>query len=512
MPSNSIYEKVGGVSPSRSLFDLSYRKKFTADMGQLIPIMCDEMVPGDKFDVSAEVVIRFAPLVAPIMHEVNCFVHYFFVPYRLLWSSWEDFITGGVDGTLTPTLPTWSPTIPAGCAEGSLWDYLGLPTALAGYVGAEPLDFIRSSYNLIYNEYYRDQQLTTAVALTNETILNRAWEKDYFTSALPWQQRGTAPALPIAITGSSSAVWTAATFPLTAAATRSNLSVNNATSPDNTIRGDVGFSAAGQANAINAFNANTVAGSNFTAASFDISTLRLAFQVQKWLERNARSGARYTEFLKAHFNVAPSDSRLQRPEYCGGTKSPVIISEVLNTAGVTGSAPQGTMAGHGITADRQFAGSYKAEEFGLMMGIMSVMPRTAYQQGINRQWLRRTKYDWYFPEFANLSEQPVTRAEIYTEATAPLNATLFGYQGRYNEMRSKQDMVCSAMRSSLAYWHMGRVFGAAPVLNSAFVVSNPKKTIFAVPSAPGLICQVGNVIRAARPMPYEANPGLVDHG
>lgn len=198
---NNLFARTGGLNPRRSMFDLSYRKTFTCDMGQLIPIMCDEVVPGDMWEVGNEIVVRYQPLVAPILHEVNVYTHYYFVPYRILWDQWEDFITGGVDGQSAAVLPRWSPTLNA---EGTLWDYLGLPTGIVP-TDALPVDFIRRAYNKIYNEFYRDENLIAQVAETNEAILNRAWEKDYFTSSLPWQQRGIAPALPIS--GLTSAVW-----------------------------------------------------------------------------------------------------------------------------------------------------------------------------------------------------------------------------------------------------------------------------------------------------------------
>ena len=201
-----IFQRVGAVKPRKSAFNLSYEKKFTCDFGQLIPVMCDEVVPGDFFKIGNQMVIRFQPLVAPILHEINVYVHYFFVPYRILWDDWEDFITGGITGDLTPTIPTWSPTPVTGNALNSLWDYLGFPVGIIP-AGALPLDFPRRAYNMVWNEYYRDETLQTEVALTNEAILLRNWAKDYFTSSLISQQRGISPALPIAGTTSAVFFW-----------------------------------------------------------------------------------------------------------------------------------------------------------------------------------------------------------------------------------------------------------------------------------------------------------------
>jgi len=488
MNKRNVFSEVGGLHPRRSVFDLSYEKKLTCDMAQLIPVMCDEVVPGDVFKIGNQAVVRFQPLVAPILHEINMYVHYFFVPYRILWDDWEDFISGGVDGQFADPIPEWDPTI---TTEGSLWDFFGFPVGVDP-VGAYPLDFPRRAYNLVYNEYYRDENLQTEVALTNETILNRAWEKDYFTSSLPWQQRGTAPALPIS--GTTKAVWVGSNYGVDYNLTRkdpANPTISNGS--------------------LAVFNNNTVDLSS--ATTFDIADLRLAFQIQKWMERNARAGVRYTEFLRAHFGVSPRDERLQRPEYIGGSKAPCIISEVLQTSSTDATTPQGNLAGHGITVSDAYCGKYHAQEFGLIIGIMSIMPRSAYSQGIDKQWLRKTKYDFYFPEFANLSEQAILNAEICATGSLSHNQDIFGYQGRYDEMRTKNSQIVSGMRTTFDYWHLGRQFntGSPPVLNENFIKCVPRKDIFAVPSEPGLIVNFANIIKAFRPLPYMAVPGLIDH-
>ena len=492
-----LFNNVGSLVPGRSVFNLSYEKKFTCDMGQLIPVMCDEAVPGDIFDIGAQAVVRFQPLVAPVLHEINLFVHYFFVPYRILWDDWEQFITRGEDGDQEPAIPEWQPT---DTTEGSLWDYLGFPVGVDPD-GAYPVDFPRSAYARIWNEYYRDQNLQTEVdEATNEVILLRNWEKDYFTSSLPWQQRGTAPALPIA--GTTYADFTnavATTTGGTAVSIKAGSQVfHTVTTPTSDL--------------LAAFNKNTIDLS--TASTFDIADLRLAFQIQKWMERNARAGARYTEFLKSHFGVFPRDDRLQRPEYIGGAKAPIIISEVLQTSSTDVTTPQGNMAGHGIGVADSYCGKYRIKEFGLIMGLMSIMPKPAYQQGIDKQWLKKTTYDYYFPEFANLSEQAITNAEIMAlDANSVHNTGVFGYQGRYDEMRIKRNMVCGQMRSTFDYWHLGRIFDplSPPALNSDFVECNPDKRIFAVESDPGLIVSFANIIKAIRPIPIMSEPGLVDH-
>jgi len=511
MASISPYQRVKSFRPGRSVFDLSYSKKFTCDMGQLIPVMCDEVVPGDNFRIGNQVTVRFQPLVAPILHEISVMTHYFFLPYRILWDdgpedSWEAFITGGVDGDLVPVIPRWEPV---DTSKGSLWDYLGFPTGVFP-AGAYPLDFPRRAYNKIVNEYYRDETLSPEVWEINENIQYRLWEKNYFFSALPWQQRGVAPALPVTITGQSSASWVGTAGDST---TMAETHWDNATQQFH--NGSATYS-----QFIDTLNNNAVAGSGFSASSFDISDLRTAFQVQKFLERNARAGARYVEFLQSHFGVAFDDSRLQRPEYIGGTKAPVIVSEVPQTSGSPGEGtytptPQGNLAGHGITVDSNFAGQYTVPEFGLIMGIMSVMPRADFQQGIDRQWLHETKYDFFFPEFQDLSEQAILQAEIFASGVEGDNRRVYGFQGRYDHMRTKHNMVVADMRSNVSpsfdYWHLAIDYATAPLLNHETLECRPSKRIFAVPDEPGLIVNFANVIRAARPLPIQSNPGNVDH-
>lgn len=507
MASTRQFTRVGAYVPGKSLFDLSYNKKFTCDMGQLIPVLCDEVVPGDYWKIGNEIVVRFQPMVAPILHEVNVTTHYFFVPYRLLSDDWEEFITGGEDGTATPTLPTWDPGA-GGQAVGSLWDYFGLPTGVRP-AGNYPLAFPLYAYNFVYNEFYRDQNLITEYALTDINIKKRAWEKDYFTSCLPFLQRGTAPSLPIS--GTTSAVFSTTGIDNSTFTDGSALFVESQTGTANSNMGFSSYTSLTQAvtNLNSILNKNTV--NLASATTFNINDLRFVVQIQKFLERSARCGSRYTEFLQGHFGITPRDERLQRPEYIGGSKSPVIVSEVLQTSSTDATTAQGNMAGHGLSADETFVAKYHVKEYGLIIGMMSIMPRTAYQQGINRQWLRETRYDFYLPELAHLSEQAVKQVELYATNVEAENDTLFGYIPRYDEMRVKQDIVCGQMRSTYDYWHIGRQFSSAPVLNQSFIECVPRKDFLAVPSEPACIVNFANRITAIRPLPNIADPGYMDH-
>lgn len=529
---NNVFKSIEVPKVGRSVFPLSYEKKFTGDMGKIYPVLMDEVIPGDHWKIGCQYVIRFSPLVNPIIHEVTATLHLFFVPSRLLWDDFEDFATGGVTGDETPVMPRWDVSQQAGSnAIGTLWDYVGLPTGVDPS-DCYPIDLPRRAYYLIWNEYYRDQNLQEPLDITdysNYQILNRAWEKDYFTSALLWQQRGTPPAVPIA--GTASAVFdsdiTAESSANTYAMKTAQLYVEGISpyavkslGSDGTHNGAIVPKVALSGSTTSGLDDNTI---DLTgAAGPTISDLRAAFQLQKFLERMARGGSRYTEFLQAVYGVGGNlDARLQRPEFFGGMKSNIIVSEVLQTSQTTTgdtASPQGNMAGHGIGVNTQYCGSYYAKEFGYIVGLLSVMPKPAYQQGINKQWLRFTRTDLPNPLFAHLSEQAVLNAEIYAQAggvTPKGNLQQFGYQGIYNEMRYKPNMVCGLMRTDFDSWHLGRQFASLPELTAEFITCDVEaeglKRIFAVENEPGLIINWANLITAVRPIPINPSPGYIDH-
>lgn len=531
----SHFTQVKALRPGRNVFDLSYEKKFDFDVGQIIPVCCEEMVPGDTFKFGNEIVINAHPLNAPVYHQINVYVHYFFVPTRLIWSGWEDFITGGIDGNDASLLPRLNAMVdPSGtslswtnvCKPFTLYDYFGFPIIKdssndysvpgAGVTSSDsryffrPLVFPWNCYNLVWNEYYRDETLQNEVSLNNAYILNRNWPKDYFTSALPFQQRGTSPALPLS--GTAPVLFSTGAEEIPA------MALYGGTVGSGVINDEVGFNDSSSSLPVSAkVRSATVSFNN--AATFDVSDLRLAFQLQKFMERAARGGVRYTEFLTSFFGVAPTDARLQRPEYLGGSKSPILINQVTQTS-ESGTTPQGTLRGKGITADKNYVGKYTASEFGYLIGLLSVLPMPSYQQGIDRKWLRKVKSDFYFPMFAHLSEQAVTEEEVYalpgvsTEGNIG-NDTVFGYQAPYNEMRQNRNLVAGSLRSTLSYWHMGRIFDTAPSLNSDFITCNAANDhlnrIYAVQNVPGLVCNFANIITAIRPIPKYGEPGLIDH-
>lgn len=579
------YQKVKTLKPARSLFDLSHDVIMSGDMGKLYPCMLMEMSPGDTFHMWNECVTRMMPLNAPILHDIKLYTHYFFVPYRILMEEWTEFISGGVDGEngsgvapedeesdIVAELPRWNPT---NTAVGSLWDYCGFPTSVVP-TGALPVDFVRRCYNRIWNEYYRDETLQDPVSEDNEDILYRNWRKDYFTSALTSQQRGTSPAMPLSgnlglrfngitqdlltlevvsyddddmptftvkfkfdssIDARNVQIPSAVTLPTSVSYVDSssqthylsrtlNYTVTKFSAVHTSSNNYVicllrtGFSEqspAGTSMVIGSSQSWTssdfehsfsVGSADLSqAGTFDVKDLRVAFQIQRWLELANRGGVRYTEFLRAFFGVSPRDDRLQRPEYIGGSCSPIVISEVLQTSATDSEpTPQGNMAGHGVGASRTYIGSYTAVEFGMVMGLLSVMPSAKYQQGINRQWLRRSKYDFLFPQFTGLSEQAIEEVEIFAQDTEAKNRKVFGYNEIYDELRSMPSRIVGKMRSTFDYWHLGRKFDSAPALNSDFIKCNPSKRIFAVPSEDGFIFNIANIVRAVRPLPKYGTP------
>nr|WNN13277.1 MAG: major capsid protein [Microvirus sp.] len=529
-------------------------------MGQLIPVYFDECVPGDTRKIGMQCVTRFQPLVAPILDSVDLTVHYFFVPTRLLMDKeedWNTFLTGGKDGkdnsvTLPPYRLMFSdgrnvdPHNPFsnGKPDGkySLADYFGIPVSsdTGPIVNSMHINaFSQRCYNLVWNEFYRDENLVDEVSMDNNTILYRAWKKDYFTSALPWQQRGTAPALPLIgtvpvdnLVGHTFFLGNS-TYPVQfqlANGQSSHVNVNN--SPADA---DNDFLLYGEnrtqsgAVTLKSISGSFINAETYTpsvnlanAGSFDVATIRQAFQVQRWLELNARGGVRYTEFLRSHFGISPKDEVLGRPQYIGGTKSSIVISEVLQTSRTEDDtqtqkgSPLGRLAGHGLGASSDYICTYTSKEFGYIIGIASWMPKPSYQQGVNRIFTRKTKFDFYFPEFAHLSEQAVTNGEVFATGTDK-DSEIFGYQGAYNEMRYTPSFNCADMRDTFSYWHLGRIFQNAPKLNAGFLTTNPaydggiRKDIFASQNEPGLLVQFANIVKAIRPLPVYGTPGFVDH-
>lgn len=493
----------------RHKHSLSNYKLLTCDMGELVPIGLTEVLPGDSVQQATSALVRCSPLLAPVMHPVHIRIHHWYVPHRLIWTEFEDFITAGPAGTSLPTFPTI--TLPNPTTVGSLADYLGIPNALnAPAVSALPF----RAYASIWNEFYRDQDLQTELALqttsgadavTSTALQNVSWEKDYFTSSRPWEQKGPTVTIPLgtqAIVKTSSgplytgthdaAQWltTTGTAPGTNVAMAINTAIGQPTMSPSSLAATGGTAAA------SVYPSNLFADLS-AASAITINALRQAFALQTFEEARARYGSRYTEYLR-YLGVKSSDARLQRPEYLGGGKQTIQFSEVLATAASTTPATSvGEMKGHGIAAMKSNRYRRYFEEHGYVVTLLSALPKTMYVQGIARTWNRRTKEDFWQKEFETIGQQAVKNKEVYAAAASP-EAT-FGYQDRYDEYRRTENTIAGEFRTSaLDYWHMGRVFASEPALNATFVKSVPSKRNFASQSTDVLYIMARHNIQARR--------------
>lgn len=524
--------------PKKSKFDLSYHYQSSTQFGTLVPFLCKECVPGDTFNVSTQSFVRLAPMISPIFGHVSVKQEYFFVPMRLLWKGFSDAITGGVDGLANAEFPTLKGSnLSIGEVldgyRGSLLDYMGIPEKVNDSVNVNVLPFV--AYQKIFYDWYVNQNFeekstddtfndTCYLNNLSEVISKRAnylkirqrnLRKDYFTASLPWLQRGaqvtldfnpqlsfdaeTAPAKVIMVDRTSHEADVA-------------VKTNDANPPVgfiNTIGGNLDSQANELATIDNSANFS------IDGASVTINDLRRSTAVQRWLERNARAGSRYIEQILSHFGVRTPDYRLQRSEFIGSSSQVVQVSEVLQTSQSTDKSALGEYAGHGVAAGIGRNSKYYCNEFGYIIGIFSIVPEVCYSQGIDRQFLHNSRFDFYFPEFANLGEQPVYNAEIYADSAKGTDA--FGYNPRYQEYRTSNNMVTGDLRTGgMSSFVLQRKFASQPHLNKDFVRVNPTEydNIFAVSSEVAgqevhhFLLDLFVTCIAKRPMPRYALPHL----
>jgi hypothetical protein len=519
------YSKVVGLNPKYNTFDLSHDKRMSLKMGEIIPVMALDVLPGDKFTIETSHMTRMLPLVAPVMHNVKVKVRYFFSPNRLVWDNWEDFITGPESATDT-TEPT-HPNMDVVATPSTLTDYLGVSTydhTVNTEVNVNALPF--AHYQFIYNEYFRDQNLQNEVDYKLTDGLNNtaqlaplrkvAWKHDRFTSALPFTQKGPEVTLPVLNSGTGPGGLIPTTYRgyqdgnfnptgftnVTTGATQhlyvqGNDIVSGGAIPNGYVSTDV---------TLNTF----IDPADMNGAAATINELREAFAIQKWLELNARTGNRYTEHIQAHFGVKPQDARLQRPEEFGGSVANIQFSEVLQTAGTTSTGQDasalGTMGGHAISASGSRKASYMAQEHGWIFALAYVVPETTYYQGVPAKFSKIDRYDYYQPLLAHLGEQPVKNQELFATGGGADDNT-FGYLPIYDEYRHEQNSVHGLMKTSLEHWHLGRKFSNTPALNSSFISCDPSERIFAVENDPEqVLAHVYNDVKVQRKVPYYGTP------
>ncbi len=548
----------------RSVFDRSHGYKTTFDSGYLIPFYVDEVLPGDTHTLKANLFARLATPIVPFMDNVYLETFFFFVPNRLIWDHWQAFMGEQLkpNASTDYLVPSFN-SASGGVKVGSLGDYFGIPTGVGGIKNINALPF--RAYGLIYNEWFRDENLQDPIMCDSDGVFKSGDEQDdlsafmpvrrgkfhdYFTSALPWPQKGASvevnlgSEIPITLKNAGVSWSTPSTInggvPVTfnlpsdrlVLGTASASLSGSSSSPQLTVSttsSASGFApnsvtASGYNGVMNGKRVSPSSGStNFVTLFADLSNanpitindLRQAFQVQKLLERDARGGTRYTEILRSHFGVVSPDARLQRPEFLGGSSTRIYLNTVAQTSSSDSTTPQGNLSAYGVGADSFHGFSKSFVEHGYIIGLVNVRADLSYQQGLNRMWSRRQRLDFYFPALAHLGEQAIMNKEIYAQGT-DADDKVFGYQERYAEMRYYPSQITGKMRSTYAQpldiWHLAQKFDNLPTLSSQFIQDNPPiKRVIANQAEPEFLLDSWITLKSIRPMPVYSVPGLVDH-
>lgn len=561
------------VYQKRSRFDRSFVRKMTFNEGKLVPFFVDEVLPGDTISLTVRDFCRLATPVAPFMDNLYLDKFFFFVPNRLVWEHWQNFCFEREDPDVSTDYVVPTCTLAGGTVGengiGSLWDYFALPTGLTKALSVNALPF--RMYYLIWNEWFRDENLqkpvkidksdTNAVFKADRITDQPSWifssgtnyvngfalaprgkRFDYFTSALPFQQKGpgvsiglagTAPIVdpsPLSdyfLTSNSNQLAAVASYGGDASSSggrrvafgSDTISFNRVSDSNWSSVGGFAGNESGKVNVHAYSGSNLLTKSSYvdldSSSIFTISSLRIAFQMQKFYERLARGGSRYTEVLTSFFGVVSPDSRLQRPEYLGGSSKMMNINPVAQTSSTGDVTPQGNLAAYGVSASKYHAFTKSFVEHGYIIGLLEVRADLTYQQGINKMWLRSSVYDFYWPTFAHLSEQAIKNVEIYAQGTAD-DEGVFGYQERYAEYRYHPSEICGHFRSTytkpLDVWHLSQKFDSLPTLSDQFIQDKPPvERVIATKNYPHFLIDIGFKYHTTRAMPMYGIPGLVDH-
>ena len=522
------FSQVPSVSIPRSQFRRNSGRKTTFDAGYLVPIFIDEIYPGDTMHMRSSSFLRLATPIVPIMDNMFFDTFWFFVPYRLVWDNWKKFHgeQANPNSSTDFTVPQIEVAGAGPWKTQSLADYLGLPVddttnGLQGSFAAFPFRI----YNLIYNEWFRNQNLLDSVVVdkddgpdnpTDYSLLRRMKRPDYFTTCLPWPQKSDSIEMPFTIP-------TTVPVQLVPTATNSNAMLVKVAATDAlAVTQDLYADNTGKLNRTDGaapyvLDPNSRLTVPFTGlAAGTINALRTAVQLQRVYERDARGGTRYTEIIRSHFGVISPDARLQRPEYLGGSSNPINVTPIAQTSSTDATTPQGNLAAFG-TVSQSGSGFHKGfTEHGMIMGICNVRADLSYWQGVDRHWRRLTRFDYYYPGFAHIGEQAVLNEEIYYQGIPASDDEVFGYQERFGELRYKKSEITGKFRGnatgSLEYWHLAQKFTAQPTLNGAFINEDPPvDRVIATPDEPHFIGDFYFDYKCARPMPMFGVPGMMDH-